>query len=58
MELRRIVAYTLLALVVLTVAALAAWWRYNSHDRALKRRHRRENEVYERRMDARDSGDE
>lgn len=41
---RLIVAYTLLALLVLSLAALVAWLRYNSRERVLARNRRRADE--------------
>ena len=57
MELRLIVAYSLMALLAAFAAGLAVWLRYNSRDRAVERSRRRVREASERRRAAGEAGE-
>jgi len=57
MELRLIVAYSLMALLAAFAAGLVAWLRYNSRDRAVERSRRRVREASERRRAASERGE-
>jgi uncharacterized iron-regulated membrane protein len=54
MELRLIIAYTLLALLVAFTAGMFLWWHHNSQDRTIARSRRREKEASLVRMAERD----
>jgi len=57
MELRLIVAYSLMALLAAFAAGLVVWLRYNSRDRAVERSRRRVREASERRRAAGEAGE-
>jgi hypothetical protein len=57
MELRRIIAYALLALLVAFAVGLVAWRNYNSRDKTAARSRRRESEAYRQRMAERERGE-
>ena len=57
MELRLIVAYSLIALLAAFAAGLVVWLRYNSRDRAVERSRRRVREASERRRAAGEAGE-
>jgi hypothetical protein len=57
MELRLIVAYALIAVVVLLAAGAIVRLRYTTRDRVHSRRRKRERETYDRTMAEREQGD-
>ena len=50
MEVRHIIAYSLLILLVAFAAGLVLWWQYHSHGRTVTRSRRRESDVYAKRL--------
>lgn len=57
MELRHIIAYSLLTLLVAFAAGLVLWRQYNSRDRTAARSRRRHREATERRRSEREHGE-